>query len=199
MLALPRTSDVLIGLSSGTSDRVTVGEIVDALRHQAFALLVVVLGLPNCLPMPPPIPLISGLLLCFVAIQIMLGLQAPWLPKSLLDKSVARADVAKAISRALPALRRLEKVSRPRLHYFDTPLGMRLIGLLLFAISIGLLVAPPFVGQIPLGLAACLVGLGLVERDGAIVLGGVFFGAGGIALSASFVMAIIRAVTALFF
>ncbi|WP_204279918.1 exopolysaccharide biosynthesis protein, partial [Serratia marcescens] len=65
-----RTSDVLTVLASQEGDRLTVGDIVAVLKDRAFALLVVILGLPNCLPMPPPIPLICGLLLLLVAVQL---------------------------------------------------------------------------------------------------------------------------------
>jgi len=68
-------------LASQEGERLTVGDIVAVLRDRAFALLVVLLGLPNCLPMPPPIPLICGLLLLLVAIQIAAGMSAPWLPR----------------------------------------------------------------------------------------------------------------------
>lgn len=193
-----RTSAVLIALSAGEGERLTVREIVEALRHQAFALLVVVLALPNCLPMPPPIPLISGILLAFIALQIVMGRSTPWLPRQILDKSVARADVAKAVGRALPPLRRLERWSQPRLLFFASALGTRLIGAVLLVVALGLLVAAPFVGQIPLGLAACLFGLGLVERDGVMVIAGGVTGAIGLSLSLGFVMAVIGGVTAIF-
>ena len=63
-----RTSDVLTVLASQEGERLTVADIVAVLRDRAFALLVVLLGLPNCLPMPPPIPLVCGLLLLLVAL-----------------------------------------------------------------------------------------------------------------------------------
>ena len=96
-------------LASQESERLTVGDIVAVLRDRAFALLVVLLGLPNCLPMPPPIPLVCGLVLLVIAIQIVAGMSAPWLPRLLLDQSIARATVEKAVSRAVPLLRRLER------------------------------------------------------------------------------------------
>ena len=43
---------------------------------------------------------------------------------------------------------------------------MRLMGVVILVMALGLLFAPPFVGQIPLGIAVCLVGLGLVDSDG---------------------------------
>ena len=160
------------------------------LQDRAFAVLIVLLGLPNCLPMPPPIPLICGLLLALVAAQIILGRPTPWLPGVLLRRSIASSDVDRAVARAMPAFRRLERFSRPRMTFLDNPLAMRVMGIVVFIMALGLLFAPPFVGQIPLGIAVCLVGLGLVERDGLVVLGGLIIGSVGLTLSLGFVYAI---------
>ena len=184
-------------LASQEGERLTVGDIVAVLRDRAFALLVVLLGLPNCLPMPPPIPLLCGLLLALVALQLMLGRPAPWLPKALLRRSIKRTDVRRAVTRAVPILRRLERWSRPRVSVFETALGMRGMGIVLLALALALIVAAPIVGQIPLGLAVCLVGLGLVERDGLVVLGGLVIGVFGVAINAGFAYAVIAGVAGL--
>ena len=68
------------------------------------------------------------------------------------------------------------------------------IGAVLIVLSIGLLTAAPFIGQIPWGIAVCLVGLGLVERDGVLVIAGLVAAAVGASLSASFVYAIFVAI-----
>ncbi|HEX8417033.1 MAG TPA: exopolysaccharide biosynthesis protein [Methylobacterium sp.] len=198
MSSVARTSDVLTVLATQESDRLTIGDIVAVLRDRAFALLVVILGLPNCLPMPPPIPLVCGLLLLMVAAQITAGMSAPWLPRALLGRSIARSDVERAAKRAVPLLRRLERWSRPRMSLFETALGMRVVGLILLTLSLALIVAAPLVGQIPLGIAICLVGLGLVERDGIVVLVGLAVGVLGVMLNAGFVYAIVSGVMSLF-
>jgi hypothetical protein len=59
-------------------------------------------------------------------------------------------------------------------------------------------VAAPFIGQIPLGLSVCLVGLGLVERDGLFIIAGALIGAVGLMLSAGFAYAIISGISGLF-
>ncbi|WP_375461587.1 exopolysaccharide biosynthesis protein [uncultured Enterovirga sp.] len=185
-----RISAVLSSLAGNATDRLTVAQIVAALRDRAFAILVVLLGLPNCLPMPPPIPLVCGLLLMLVAIQIAAGQDAPWLPKRLLRQSIPQEAVTRAVRRTMPVLQRLERWSRPRIAFLETPLALRLIGFLLLALSLGLLVAAPVIGQIPIGLAVCLVGLGLVERDGVLVIIGIVLGAIGVVANLGFAYAI---------
>jgi hypothetical protein len=194
----PRTSEILTAVAARPGERLTIADILGVLRDRAFALFVVLLGLPNCLPMPPPIPLICGFLLAFVALQIVLGLPAPWLPRALLRRSIARADLERAVARAAPVFRRLERVSRPRLAAFDHVVAVRLIGVLLLVFALGLLFAPPLIGQIPLGIAVCLVGLGLVERDGVMVLAGLAIGSFGLTLSFGFVYAIVAGLESLF-
>jgi hypothetical protein len=196
--AKARTSEVLSSLAAHASERLTVGDVVAVLRGRAFALLVVLLGLPNCLPMPPPIPLVCGLLLALVAAQIAAGWATPWLPHSLLVRSIPRRDFRRAVDRAVPVLRRLERWSRPRMSGLDTVPMMRLIGFLLLALALGLLFAAPVIGQIPLGIAVCVVGLGLVERDGIVVIAGFAIGAMGLALSFGFVYAVVAGLDTLF-
>ncbi len=193
-----RISGVLASLSRNAGERLTVADIVSVLRDRAFALLIVLLGLPNCLPMPPPIPFVCGLLLALVAAQIAAGREAPWLPAALLRRSIPQDAVQRAIARALPVLQTLERLSRPRFAFLESPIALRFLGFAVIAFAIGLLVAPPVIGQIPLGLAVCLVGLGLVERDGALVVGGLVVGIAGLTLSLGFVYAILQGVERLF-
>ena len=194
MFPKARTSEILLSLASQPGERLTVRDIMAVLQDRAFALLIVLLGLPNCLPMPPPIPLVCGLLLALVALQIVFGRPAPWLPRQLLNRSLARTDVERAVGRAIPVFRRLERFSKPRMTFLDTPLVMRLMGVIILIMALGLLFAPPFVGQIPLGLAVCLIGLGLVERDGLVVLGGLVIGSIGLTLSLGFVYAVVAGI-----
>jgi hypothetical protein len=193
-----RISGVLSSISRNAGDHLTVADIVAVLRDRAFALLVVLLGLPNCLPMPPPIPLVCGLLLALVSAQLAAGRPTPWLPRALLRRTIPQEDVSRAVARALPILQRLERWSRPRMAFLETPLALRLIGFLLIAFALGLLVAAPVIGQIPLGIAVCLIGLGLVERDGILIVAGMLVGIVGSALSFGFVYAIFAGLEHLF-
>lgn len=193
-----RTSSLLTALAALPGARISVATIIGALQDRAYALLVVLLGLPNCLPMPPPIPLVCGLVLAFVAVQMLSGRAMPWLPQALLSKSIGQAELAKAVSRALPALTRLERISRPRLTVLGGAAAIPVLGLLILVLALGLIVAAPFIGQIPLGLAVCLVGLGLVERDGLFIIAGALIGAVGLMLSAGFAYAIVSGIAGLF-
>ena len=153
----------------------------------------------NSIPMPPPIALICAFVLFGVAVQMLAGRKTPWAPAFLLSKSVDRAAVRKAVDRAMPTLQWLERWTRPRLQWIGARLGKILIGVLLALLSVGLLTAPIFIGQIPWGIAVCLVGLGLVERDGVLMAGGIAMAMIGTPLSAAFVYAIFLGIKSLAF
>ena len=193
-----RASDVLEGIAANASGvRVSLGEIVSSLEERAFALLMVVLGLPNVLPMPPPIPLLSGLFLVFISLQIVLGRNRPWIPRRALSASVARDRLELVVSRATPVLRRLERFSRRRLSFLPPSWELRGAGILLLIVSLGLVCAAPLIGQIPMGISVCLTGLALVERDGVIMVAAAFFGAIGLVLNFGFIIALVEGVMSL--
>ncbi|CAH1676811.1 Exopolysaccharide biosynthesis protein [Hyphomicrobiales bacterium] len=194
-----RTSGLLTALAGLPGDRIAIGTIVAALQDRAYALLVVLLGLPNCLPMPPPIPLVCGLVLVFVSFQMLMGRRMPWLPQVLLSRSIGKPELNRAVERALPALIRLERFSKPRLTMLGGAYAVPILGLVILILALGLIVAAPFIGQIPLGLAVCLVGLGLVERDGLLIIIGAIFGIAGLLLSAGFAYAIFSGIHELLF
>ena len=185
-----RMSEVLQRLAEAPGERIQVGTIVGVLSDRSFAILIVLLGLPNCLPMPPPIPAVCALLLVLIAVQVAIRRPLPWVPHAILRKSIRREDLGRAIRRALPVVTRLESVSRPRLHLFNAGTGAILSGALLIVLAVGMLTAAPFIGQVPFGIAVCLIGLGSAEGDGLLVFSGVVAGAVGTALSASWLYAI---------
>ena len=189
-----RLSQVLVLLAAEPEERISFRDILAILSERSFAILVVLLGLPNCLPMPPPIPTVSALLLIMIALQMLVRRPEPWFPGIVLRGSVARSDVLRAVKRALPVVSRLERWSRPRLSVFEPRLASLLSAILLLLMSIGMLLAAPLIGQVPYGLAVCLFGLGQIERDGVLVLSGMAAGAVGVALSASFVYGVVEAV-----
>jgi hypothetical protein len=98
----------------------------------------------------------------------------------------------------MPWVDRLERFAKPRLSLFDSQLAFRLVGSALMVFSLALVFAAPFIGQVPLGLAVVLIGLGLVERDGLLVLAGIGVGCAGTALSLGFVLALASGAAAIF-
>jgi hypothetical protein len=66
----------------------------------------------------------------------------------------------------------MERIAKPRLHIFADARSRRIIGVVAIVLGLALVLPIPIIGNIPLGIPICILGLGLVERDGAIIIAG---------------------------
>lgn len=170
----PRTSELLSAIvTAHSAERISVGEVVHALRNRAFGLSILLLGLPNCLPMPPGIPVICGVLLCLVGGQMVIGRDELWLPRWLAARTFSRGLLEKIVGGALKWIRRFEGYSRPRLPYFSSYSARFVLGGLVLLLGLLLLLPIPIFGNLPPGIAVCILALGLVERDGVFICAGI--------------------------
>jgi hypothetical protein len=167
-----RTSEVLRELASAEGERVTFREILLGLRHRAFGFTLLIFALPCCLPMPPGVPTVCGIALVLIALNLIIGRKRLWLPRMIADKSVARADLKRVVDYAAPYLQRLERICRPRIAFVTEPMGKRVIGLVVFLLGVLLILPIPFLGNMPPGVAAAIISIGVSERDGVVVIVG---------------------------
>ncbi len=173
---------ILQGLASDeTKDRLTIGDIVEAMGERAFGPLLVVFALPNILPTPPGTAGVMAVPLIFLTVQMILA-QRPWLPGFLARRSISRESFAKFATRATGLLARVSRFLRPRLGLFVRPLPERLIGGFCLMLALVLLMPIPFANSTP-ALAICLFGLGLLERDGVWILAGMVASVGAVLLA----------------
>ncbi len=70
-------------------------------------------------------------------------------------------------------MQRFEAYSRPRQVLFTGPTARRVIGLMVVVLGLELMLPIPIFGNLPPGVAVCILGLGLVERDGAFIIAGI--------------------------
>lgn len=163
-------------LQRGVGARISFGRIVAALGRRGYGLSILIFALPSCLPMPPGIPTVTGLALIVIAVQLIVGGRRLWLPGPLARRTIARDDLARVVDRALPYVEKLERYTRPRFAVATERVGQLLIGLLLLILGILLVLPIPFVGNIPPAIAAVIIAVGLSERDGVMVVVGLFAG-----------------------
>jgi hypothetical protein len=167
-----RASEVLLDARdkarANGAERVTVGEVLDGAGARIYGLALLLFALPEAIPFPAiglsgivaiPIIVVSGSMLLF-------GMQHR-LPAWVRRRSIKRSWVEKLVEKGAPLVRRVERVSHPRLKWWaeaGRPLGLLCIGLsLLMAVPV------PFSNVAP-GLAVVAIGMGIFQRDGLLVL-----------------------------
>lgn len=167
----------LTGLvADADGDTVTLAWVLDQLHERAFGLFLLVLALPCCIPFLYGVPQVVALPLLFIAAQIVLGWSVPWLPRQLGERRVTTASLAALAQRADPWLRRIEAVSRPRLAALTRRPLDQLVGLALLVFSISILVPVPGTNTVP-GIAVAIMAIGMLQRDGLLVVFGLILGA----------------------
>jgi hypothetical protein len=161
-------------------ERIFVCDLVQALEERAVVALILLFALPNVVPVPPGTSAILGAPLLFLTLEWALGM-APWLPRLLARRSIARTDFAAMVRRARPWLVRVGNMPEPRLHARLGPLATRLVAALCVVLALIILLPIPF-GNMPPAWSISLIALGMLRRDGAWVLLGIATGLVSIAL-----------------
>ena len=161
-------------------ETVTLDWILAQLRERAFGLFLLVLALPCCIPFLYGIPQIVALPLLFVSGQVVIGRRLPWLPARLGARTVTTEGLSSLAQRSEPWLLRIEAVSRPRLVALTHRPLDQLVGLALVLFSASILVPLPGTNTVP-GIAVVIVAMGLLQRDGLLVILGGLLGTAWIA------------------
>ncbi len=153
---------------------VTIGRVVEILRGRGLDVLVIVLALPFCTPIPlPGLSTPFGLVLMFFGLRIAFR-KRPWLPRRLLEVEIPYPTLSKIINAGLAISTRLEKLLHPRLQFLkDWASFSSLNGLaiLLSAFVLSLPLPIPFTNALP-AWSIVLIAAGMMEDDGAVILAG---------------------------
>jgi len=161
-------SQVLHRLTVGSpDDKVSFGQMLDALGERGFGLLLMLFAIPNLLPFPgvPGVSFVTGMAILFISVQLILAKDEPALPDWVSHKSFSRAQLSRFIVKTNPLLRWLEKPIRPRLAPVVVGVGERMIGVVgvIHALTLAL---PIPMGNLPQAVALILLALALIELDG---------------------------------
>lgn len=164
-----RFSEVLQRLAAQPEERLGVNEVVGAFGERAFGALMLFVGLLNLIPWPPGGTTITGAPLLFITFQLALGREVLWLPRWMCRTSFDRGNFRGGVQRILPTLRRVERLTRPRLPWFISGMAERPIGVVCLLLSC-ILVLPIFGGNFAPAIAITIFAVALVQRDGVVAI-----------------------------
>ncbi|WP_298434072.1 exopolysaccharide biosynthesis protein [uncultured Jannaschia sp.] len=162
--------------SSGSGERVSVGDITSALGQAGLGGAILV---PSLIALSPAtaifgVATVCGIAIAVIATQIMLNRKKLWLPRWMCRLRVRRTALVWLRNRLERPFVWLERRSSQRLTWLmRTPMGY-VPGILSFLVGASM----PFLELVPLsattgGGAVTLMVLGLLLDDGLLVLGGI--------------------------
>jgi hypothetical protein len=161
-------ADALRRIGAHSEDeRLTLGEILDSLDHRAYGFVLLLLAAANFTPGPsmPGFSTLFGLPAMAMAAQMVLGWSRPWLPPRLARLGMKRARFIATVAKALPLIRRLDRVLRPRLTWLANLTGHRWTGAAAFVQALLLCLPVPLYPMAP-AASLVLMSLGMIARDG---------------------------------
>jgi hypothetical protein len=175
-----RASDLLNDfLTMDHRPRIALGDVLAALGDRAFGALLLILSIPNVLPVPG-LSTATGVPMVLIGAQMAFGRSGLWLPRRVTALTLDRDAFLAVLRRARPWAERVERHLRPRLSVMVGARAERGLGLAVVALAT-VLALPIVFGNQPPAFAIALIALGLIERDGVFVLAGL--GSGLIALA----------------
>ena len=146
-------------------ERITLGDMAEALGDRAFGILILICCLPALIP---ALATVFALPLMVLGVQMGIGFRQPKLPAFLARQSFRRDDLLRLAEASSGWLSRVERFVKPRPGFFTGWIGDRIVGWL--AVYAGLMIllpgpmtnAPPAAGTI-------VMALGVVESDNRVV------------------------------
>ena len=179
-----KVSDALDGWLQGDSDK-TLGSLVEVFGEKSFAILfVLLLGVP-ALPLPTGgATHVFEIIAALLALQLIVGRDQIWLPQKWCKLELAGPRQQKFITGLMKLIRRLERISRPRLRFlFNHRLSNVVFGVFVIGGAAGAFLAPPITGLDTLpALGVVLLSLGVLLEDVIVVALGLIVGVAGVLL-----------------
>lgn len=166
-------SQLLNELVEKTKDQknISFGKISDHLKERGFAVLMILFTIPVAIPIPG-LSTILGFPLIFLAAQMALGREQTILPQWIARKTISIAHLSLAIRKATKYFVKIESLLKPRVPYFVSQSGEKIIGViaLLCAITVAL---PIWGGNAIPSAGIFIMSFGLLGKDGAVVIAGI--------------------------
>lgn len=158
-------------------ETVTLREVIGLLHGRGYVLLVMLLSLPFCTPVPlPGLSTPLGLIIALIGTRLAMG-ENPWLPARLLDTRLPPETFRRVFAVTRRLVLGFERLLRPRLPWVTRRpwlLQLHAVPIVACAVMLLLPLPIPFSNVIPAWAILLLAG-GLLERDGAFILAGHVF------------------------
>ena len=153
-------------LAQLSGEDVRIGYVVLQLRRRSFGGVLIILAALNLLP---GVSLLSGLATIVPGLQMAAGFRAPLLPRFIRRRRVNVADLRVLGERIARVIEWIERFVKPRwLALSATPMIIA-FGVLVTALALVVMLPLPL-SNFPPAVALLLLSLGIMERDGVLIV-----------------------------
>lgn len=163
-------SQVLEDIGTRQDPRLYLGELVNAFGERGFGALMLFFGLLNiAIGIIPGTTTILGAPLLLIGLQLVVRQDQLWLPRWALKRWIERETYRTGVEKVLARVKKVERLSRPRLAVMTSDVSEVLIGVATVVLAF-ILILPIWGGNLVPALIISTFGFGLMQRDGLVVL-----------------------------
>jgi len=165
---------LLHNMVNGTDgETVSVGDLLEAVGRRSYGPLLLLLGSIAISPLGiiPGANWLISLVTLLIALQILVGLNYPWVPRLLLSYEFSREHLLKGVASSERYARMIDRYLKPRLIFltrapFVQLVALICIGAVLVSFPLGFVPFGPFLP----GLTVLVFGLAIASRDGLLLI-----------------------------
>ncbi|QOD38354.1 exopolysaccharide biosynthesis protein [Candidatus Wolbachia massiliensis] len=170
--------------NNANSDKVTLFDIKAALQERGFGILIIIFSLPLSvpIPVPPGYTTILAIPLILFSLQLLFGFDSPWMPHWLEKKSFQRSTLALVVEKTSPALKKIEKLMKPRMSFIFYGPGEKILAFIMLLCALSIALPLPLTNFVP-AIGTTLISLGIMSKDGLLSILGVLVSLCGLLLT----------------
>lgn len=174
---IKNTSELLRHFTQNhTSEKISVRELVHAFEDRGLAFLLLIFALLCTIPIPiPGIHIFLSLPLWYITMQQMTGRRHLWLPEKVLNHDLPRQAFVDITQKCLPWLAKVEQICKPRMIFFTNHFFYIIYGAICMFFTAVIAVPGPLTNFMP-AVGISLIALGIITRDGLVMLIGAIVG-----------------------
>ncbi len=166
------------------SGKTKVRELMEDFHENGILLAMVFFSLPVAIPLPypPGFTTIMGIPLMILSVQMLLGSKKVQLPKKINEYELNNATLKAISDKVVPKLVSVERYIRPRMAFAKSVYCEQIVGLVSLVAAFSVALPIPLTNALP-AMGISVMSLGLLNRDGLVILGGVLITAFGLVIA----------------
>jgi hypothetical protein len=150
-----------------------ISELMEDFHENGILLALIFFALPVAIPLPypPGFTTIMGIPLMILSVQMLLGSKRVKLPQKINDYEIKNTTLKTISDKVVPIIQLIEKYMKPRFSFARSVYCEQFVGLICIIAATAVAIPLPFTNAIP-AQGITIMALGLMNRDGLIIIGG---------------------------
>jgi hypothetical protein len=167
-----------------------ISELMEDFHENGILLAMIFFALPVAIPLPypPGFTTIMGAPLIILSIQMILGSKKVNLPKRINQYELKNSTLKTISNKIVPPVEAIEKYTKPRINFVKSVYCEQIVGFTCLISAISVAIPLPFTNAIP-AFGITVMALGMLSRDGFVIIAGFLFSILGLIVAAAFIIA----------